>query len=111
MRRAQQGVRERERTKSLTVAVACHGRRLARAAGARLAADGLLLAAEAMSSCSNGPSSCGPCARARSRRARRSSGGGGGSSNEGSLEAPREVSLRGRAGSRAHPASPRPAVR
>ena len=38
MASAQEGVRERERTKSLTVAVACHGRRLAREAGARLVA-------------------------------------------------------------------------
>ena len=89
---AQRGVRERERTKSLTVAVACHGRRLARAAGARLAAAGilgseeevfLLQFPELLLALRDGEK---PSRSAIERRRRRLK-------NEGALDAPREVKL------------------
>ncbi|HVQ29775.1 MAG TPA: PEP/pyruvate-binding domain-containing protein, partial [Vicinamibacteria bacterium] len=95
MRSAQQGVRERERTKSLTVAVACHGRRLARAAGAQLAARGVLAAEsevfllewpELLRALSQGDAPPRPALERRRRRL----------ANEGALDAPREVSLRTR---------------
>jgi pyruvate,water dikinase len=95
MRSAQQGVRERERTKSLTVAVACHGRRLARAAGAQLAARGVLAAEsevfllewpELLRALRQGDAPPRPALERRRRRL----------ANEGALDAPREVSLRAR---------------
>ena len=92
MRSAQRGVRERERTKSLTVAVACHGRRLAREAGARLAASGVLTSEgdvfllqfpELLLALRDGEK---PSRSALLRRRRRLR-------NEGALDAPREVKL------------------
>lgn len=90
---AQRGVRERERTKSLTVAVACHGRRLAREAAARLTAHELLASPddvfllewpELLRALREGEKPRRPAIERRRRRLR----------NEGALEAPREVSLR-----------------
>ena len=89
---AQQGVRERELTKSLTVLVACHGRRLARSAGERLAAAGLLRDGEdvflleyreIVRALRSGEK---PSRSAIERRRRRLE-------NEGSLDAHREVKL------------------
>jgi pyruvate,water dikinase len=90
---AQRGVREREHTKSLTVAVACHGRRLAREAGARLHAEELLASPddvfllewpELLRALRAGETPPRATLERRRRRLR----------NEGALEAPREVSLR-----------------
>lgn len=94
--RAQGGVREREHTKSLTVAVAGHGRRLVRAAARCLVAAGRLAQpedvfflewAELVGALRDGET---PRPALLARRKRRHT-------REGALDAPREVDLRPRA--------------
>ena len=93
IRGAQQGVRGREHTKSLTVALVHHGRRLARAAARRLVSAGALereddvffLELAELGDCLRGAP--GPRARVERRRRRHA--------REGALPAPREVDLAG----------------
>jgi phosphohistidine swiveling domain-containing protein len=93
IRGAQDAVRERERTKSLTVALVHHGRRLARASARQLAAAGMLARADdvyfleldELRRALRGQS---PGRALVERRRRRHQG-------EGALPAPREVDLSG----------------
>lgn len=91
LRAAQQWVREREKTKSLAIALVSHGRRLARASARRLVAEGLL-ASEAdvflldLGEIQAALAGTAPAASVLARRRRRQE-------REAALPAPREVDL------------------